>query len=49
MFVLLGNKKADAETVACHNSNYDFNEDIICRGALYYIRMTEERLGIKII
>ena len=48
-FIFLGNKKKDASPVACHSTNYDFNEDIICRGALYYIRMTEERLGIKII
>ena len=48
-FVLLGNVKKDAVPVACHRTNYDFNEDLICRGGLYYIRMTEERLGIKII
>ena len=49
MFVLLGNRKKDAEAVSCHSTNYDFNEDLICRGALYYVRIAEERLGIKLL
>ena len=47
---MLGTQKpTDNPVKTLHNSNYDFNDDMIASGAYFYLRLVEDRLGVKII
>ena len=47
---MLGTKKdSDNPVKTLHTSNYDFNDDLIPSGGYLYLRLIEDRLGVKIL
>ena len=47
---MLGTKKpTDNPEKTLHTSTYDFNDNIIPSGGYFYLRLIEDRLGVKII
>jgi len=46
---MLGTMKAGEPTKILHTSTYDYNDSMIGSGAYFYIRLVEDRLGIKIL
>jgi len=46
-FWLLGTMRKEDETL--HTSTYDFNDTCLATGGLFWIRIVEDRLGVKLI
>ena len=47
-FFALGTKKPGTKPMTLHTSNYDFNDDMVATGGYFWIRLVEDRLGVKI-
>jgi len=48
-FFLLGTMKENTELQGLHQSNYNYNDDLIPTGAYFFTRIVEDRLGVSII
>eukprot|EP00347_Sterkiella_histriomuscorum_P014900 403359085 len=48
-FFMLGTKKAGEPTKVLHTSTYDYNDSVIGSGAYLYVRLVEDRFGVKIL
>jgi len=48
-FIALNNVKVGEEPISLHSSKMNFNDNTMATGALLNIRLSEHRLGIKII
>ena len=46
-FFCLGTMRKDNETL--HSSTYDFNDKVLATGGLFWVRLVEDRLGVKLI
>ena len=47
-FFALGTLKPGREPKTLHTSDYDFNDDLVATGGYFWIRLLEDRLGVKI-
>ena len=47
-FFTLGGKKPGVKAVNMHGSSFNFNDDIIATGGYFWVRLIEDRLGVKI-
>ena len=47
-FFGLGAKKQGQERVIMHSSGFNFNDDLVATGGYFWIRLIEDRLGVKI-
>ena len=45
----LGTMKPNETAKTLHTSTYDFNDNMIASGGYFYIRIAEDRLGIKVL
>jgi hippurate hydrolase len=46
-FFCLGTWRKDDESL--HSSTYDFNDKVLATGALFWIRLVENRLNVKLL
>jgi hippurate hydrolase len=46
-FFVLGTWRKNDESL--HSSTYDFNDKVLATGALFWIRLVEDRLNVKLI
>ena len=47
-FFSLGTKKPGVTSYGLHTSDYNFNDDMVATGGYFWIRLVEDRLGVKI-
>jgi len=45
----LGTMKPGEPVKVLHTSTYDYNDNMIATGAYFYVRIVEDRLGIKVL
>ena len=45
----MGLRKKGAPLRTLHTSDYNFNDDMVATGGYFYIRLLEDRLGVKIL
>ena len=48
-FWMLGTKKPNKPIMTLHTSNYDYNDNLLASGGYLYLRLVEDRLGIRIL
>jgi len=48
-FFALGTMKPNQKVMTLHTSNYDYNDNLIASGGYFWVRLIEDRLGVKII
>ena len=48
-FFTLGTRKEGTPLRTVHTSDYNFNDDMVATAGYFYIRILEDRLGIKIL
>jgi len=48
-FFTLGTMKVGKPLMTLHTTTYDFNDDMLATGAYFFVRIAEDRLGIKIL
>ena len=48
-FFALGTKKPGTKPRTLHTSDYNFNDDMVATGGYFWVRLIEDRLGVKIL
>ncbi len=46
---MLGTMKKGEEVKTLHTATYDYNDNLVASGGYFYVRLVEDRLGVKII
>ena len=44
----MGTKKPGTKPITLHTSDYDFNDDMVATGGFFWVRLIEDRLGVKL-
>jgi len=47
-FFTLGTMKVGKPLMTLHTSTYDYNDDMLASGAYFFLRIVEDRLGLKL-
>ena len=47
-FFALGTMKPGTKPGTLHTSDYNFNDDMVATGGYFWVRVVEDRLGVKI-
>jgi len=48
-FIFIGTGKPGEKRKTLHTSTYDFNDNVMATGAYIYLRLVEDRLGVKLL
>lgn len=48
-FFALGTRKPGSKARTLHTSDYDFNDDMVATGGYFWVRLVEDRLGVKLL
>ena len=47
-FFALDTAKKGSKHMTLHTSDYDFNDDLVATGGFFWVRLIEDRLGVKL-
>ena len=48
-FLFFGSRDAEYPNRSLHTSDFDFNDNILAYGACFWVRLVEDRFGIKLL